>query len=126
VSLVLDEPVELRDCMRSLAAVAPARARSRLVLEVALLVAEAYQAEPHQPEAYQPGATQPEGGHPSVGVDIEAACRSYARELWLWLVGERTWEQCVSGLGGRLLRRSVRVGSSAPETVEGNAAEALV
>ena len=88
---------------------------------MALLVAEAY-----QPEAYQPEATQREGRHPSVGVDIEAACRSYDRELWLWLVGERTWEQCVSGLGGRLLRRSVRVDSSAPETVEGNAAGALV
>ena len=121
MSLELDEPVELRDCMRSLAAVAPAQARSRLVLEVALLVAEAY-----QPEAYQPEATQREGRHPSVGVDIEAACRSYARELWLWLVGERTWEQCVSGLGGRLLRRSVRVDSSAPDTVEGHAPEALV
>ena len=116
MSLVLDEPVELRDCMRSLAAVAPAQVRSRLVVEVALLAAEAY-----QPDAYQP-----EGGHPSGGLDIEAACRSYERELWLWLVGERTWEQCVSGLGGRLLRRSVRVGSSAAETVEGNAAEAFV
>ena len=62
----------------------------------------------------------------SVGVDIEAACRSYGRELWLWLVGERTWKQCVSGLGGRLLRRSVRRDSSAPETLDGHATGALV
>jgi len=30
---------------------------------------------------------------------------AYRRELWLWLAGERTWEQCCSGLIGRLERR---------------------
>jgi len=30
---------------------------------------------------------------------------SYRRELWLWLIGERTWEQCISGLAGRVARR---------------------
>jgi len=30
---------------------------------------------------------------------------SYRRELWLWLIGERTWEQCISGLAGRVGRR---------------------
>jgi hypothetical protein len=30
----------------------------------------------------------------------------YRRELWLWLAGERTWEQCCSGLVGRIGRRS--------------------
>jgi hypothetical protein len=29
----------------------------------------------------------------------------YRRELWLWLAGERTWEQCCSGLVGRISRR---------------------
>jgi hypothetical protein len=29
----------------------------------------------------------------------------YRRELWLWLAGERTWEQCCSGLLGRINRR---------------------
>lgn len=29
----------------------------------------------------------------------------YRRELWLWLAGERSWEQCCSGLIGRLGRR---------------------
>ena len=29
----------------------------------------------------------------------------YRREIWLWLAGERTWEQCVSGLAGRVGRR---------------------
>jgi len=30
---------------------------------------------------------------------------SYQRELWLWLMGERTWAQCCSGLVGRIHRR---------------------
>ncbi len=30
---------------------------------------------------------------------------SYRREVWLWLMGERTWDQCVSGLAGRVARR---------------------
>ena len=29
----------------------------------------------------------------------------YRRELWLWVMGERTWAQCVDGLRGRVLRR---------------------
>ena len=29
----------------------------------------------------------------------------YRRELWLWVMGERTWTQCASGLRGRVLRR---------------------
>lgn len=31
--------------------------------------------------------------------------RGYRRELWLWLVGERTWEQALDGLIGRVIRR---------------------
>ena len=33
----------------------------------------------------------------------------YRRELWLWLAGERTWEQCCAGLIGRVERRLPRV-----------------
>jgi hypothetical protein len=29
----------------------------------------------------------------------------YRREIWLWLMGERTWAQCCSGLAGRVERR---------------------
>jgi hypothetical protein len=29
----------------------------------------------------------------------------YRRELWLWIMGERTWTQCCSGLIGRVERR---------------------
>jgi hypothetical protein len=34
--------------------------------------------------------------------------RAYRRELWLWLHGDRTWEQCCSGLIGRIERRLPR------------------
>lgn len=44
----------------------------------------------------------------ATGVD-EAALAGivvgYRRELWLWLTGERTWQQCCSGLIGRVVRR---------------------
>jgi hypothetical protein len=29
----------------------------------------------------------------------------YRRELWFWLLGERSWEAAVTGLAGRLSRR---------------------
>lgn len=29
----------------------------------------------------------------------------YRRELWLWVMGERTWAQCAAGLAGRVGRR---------------------
>ncbi|MGH9086858.1 MAG: hypothetical protein ACRDYZ_01915 [Acidimicrobiales bacterium] len=32
----------------------------------------------------------------------------YRREVWLWLVGDRTWEQCCAGLIGRVGRRLPR------------------
>lgn len=44
----------------------------------------------------------------SVGLDRAAfgsVVSAYRREIWLWLAGERTWEQCCSGLLGRLDRR---------------------
>jgi hypothetical protein len=93
---LIDEPVELRDRMRELAAVAPAEARSRLALEVAGVAGEAV-------VAVAPALST---------LDVEAVCVSYQRELWLWLVGERTWAQCVGGLTGRLLRRAAARNSS--------------
>lgn len=35
----------------------------------------------------------------------------YRRELWLWLAGDRKWEQCCAGLIGRIGRR---LGSPTP------------
>ena len=33
---------------------------------------------------------------------------AYRRECWLWLYGDRTWEQCCAGLLGRIERRLAR------------------
>lgn len=44
----------------------------------------------------------------SVGMDEEAiagVATDYRRELWLWMVGDRAWSQCCSGLIGRIARR---------------------
>jgi hypothetical protein len=36
---------------------------------------------------------------------FRAITLEYRRELWLWLAGERTWDQCCAGLIGRVSRR---------------------
>jgi hypothetical protein len=44
----------------------------------------------------------------SAGLDrarFVAIVVGYKREIWLWLMGERTWAQCCSGLIGRIDRR---------------------
>jgi hypothetical protein len=33
------------------------------------------------------------------------------RELWLWLIGDRIWDQYVAGLAGRIGRRITPVGA---------------
>ncbi|MGH9083714.1 MAG: hypothetical protein ACRDY3_14005 [Acidimicrobiales bacterium] len=34
-----------------------------------------------------------------------AVATGYGREIWLWLVGDRTWSQTCAGLIGRVARR---------------------
>ncbi len=36
---------------------------------------------------------------------FSAVVVDYQRELWLWLTGDRLWEQCCAGLIGRVGRR---------------------
>jgi len=43
-----------------------------------------------------------------VGLDREAFVDiviGYRREMWFWLLGDRIWDQYLSGLVGRVLRR---------------------
>jgi hypothetical protein len=86
---LLAEPVELRDRLRALAAVAPHLARRRLGDEMAEIVGRQLSCLPSD----------------RTRAELSAACHGYGRELWLWLAGERTWQQCASGLEGRVLRR---------------------
>ena len=37
--------------------------------------------------------------------ELVAAVVATQRELWLWLIGDRLWNQYVSGLAGRIARR---------------------
>jgi hypothetical protein len=37
--------------------------------------------------------------------DLKAAAGDFRRELWLWVMGERTWAQTASSLAGRAERR---------------------
>jgi hypothetical protein len=44
----------------------------------------------------------------AAGLDRAAFGRvvaGYSRELWLWVMGERTWAHCAGGLAGRVRRR---------------------
>lgn len=38
--------------------------------------------------------------------DLAGVVAGYSRELWLWLMGERTWAHTVDSLAGRTLRRA--------------------
>ncbi len=47
-------------------------------------------------------------GLEGTGMDYErflAIARGYAGELRLWVLGERPWEHCATGLAGRVVRR---------------------
>ena len=90
LSALSEEPVDVRDRLRVFAAAAPGKVRCSLVEEIARLAAEGFLG------ALEARATLQE---------LKGVCKGYERELWLWLVGERTWVQCASGLEGRVLRR---------------------
>jgi hypothetical protein len=52
-------------------------------------------------ERWRP-ALEPAGMDRETFVDVVTA---YGRELWLWLMGERQWDEFVTGLAGRVSRR---------------------
>jgi hypothetical protein len=47
-------------------------------------------------------ALEPAGMDREAFVDVVVA---YGRELWLWLMGERQWDEFLTGLAGRVSRR---------------------
>ncbi|MBV9453267.1 MAG: hypothetical protein JOZ19_03990 [Rubrobacter sp.] len=50
--------------------------------------------------------------------------RGYAGEIRLWVMGERPWEHCISGLSGRILRRLPRQNWEQEEPTLAGCAEA--
>jgi hypothetical protein len=95
------EPVELRARTRALAEQAPEQAR-------ALLDAGSWIADPlwrHWGPALAAAGMDRQ--------DFGAVVAGYRRELWLWVMGERTWAQSADGLRGRVRRRVAAPGRRA-------------
>jgi hypothetical protein len=88
-----EEPVELRSSIRALIEQSPERG-------TATLDAGSWIADPLW-ERWGP-ALKPAGmGRDRFGEIVTG----YRRELWLWVMGERTWAQSAGGLLGRVQRR---------------------
>jgi hypothetical protein len=90
---VPEEPVELRRRTRALIEQDPERG-------AAVLDAGSFVADPLW-ERWGP-ALEP-AGMPRARFD--EIVTGYRRELWLWVMGERTWAQSAGGLLGRVRRR---------------------
>jgi hypothetical protein len=90
---VPEEPVELRARTRALVEQDPGRG-------AAVVDAGAFVADPLW-ERWGPALA-------AAGLDRDrfgAIVAGYRRELWLWVMGERTWAQSAGGLLGRVQRR---------------------
>ena len=87
-----DEPVEMRDALRD-ALLAGTDWREGFSDDICIGL--------WLWERWRP-ALEPAGMSREAFLDVIV---SYGRELWLWLMGERVWAQCVSGLAGRVARR---------------------
>jgi hypothetical protein len=88
-----EEPVELRARVRALVEEAPARG-------AALIDEGEWIADPLW-ERWGP-LLEPAGMSRARFLQVVAG---YRRELWLWVMGERTWAHSAGGLAGRLRRR---------------------
>jgi hypothetical protein len=98
---VLEEPVELRRRTRALIEHDP-------VQGAALVDAGSWIADPLW--AVWGPVLQPAGMDRDRLGEIVAG---YRRELWLWVMGERTWAQAAGGLLGRVQRRLPAQGTGA-------------
>ncbi len=88
----LDEPTEMRDGLRT-AILDGADWREGFSTDICIGV--------YIWERWRP-ALEPAGMDREAFVDVVIA---YGRELWLWLMGERQWDEFIVGLAGRVHRR---------------------
>ena len=90
---VPDEPIEIKARTRTLLEVSPEEG-SRVIADAAF-VSDLF---------WEEWRSDLEGAGMGYERFLEIS-QSYAGELRLWVVGERTWDHCAAGLAGRLLRR---------------------
>jgi len=88
----IDEPVDMRTGLRD-AILAGADWREGFTSDICVGVLLW--------ERWRP-ALEPMGMDREAFVDVVVG---YGRELWLWLIGERQWDEFQSGLAGRVARR---------------------
>ena len=92
------EPVRLRERTRALAEQTPAVGLAR-VADGGWIAGPLWRL--WGPELRRAGLTKARFGEIVAG---------YGRELWLWVMGERTWAHTASGLAGRVRRRMPTTG----------------
>ncbi|HLI74035.1 MAG TPA: hypothetical protein VKU86_09170 [Acidimicrobiales bacterium] len=88
-----EEPVDMRERLRDTLLAGPKTPDDRFADDMCLAVWLWGQWRP---------TLEPLGMHREAFVDVIVG---YRREVWLWLQGERGWEQMLDGLGGRVARR---------------------
>ena len=88
----LEEPVDVLSELRALVASEPAAARSAAPRLLAAYAIEVW-------------ADQLEGLDVPPAV-VTHAFETFRREIWLWLEGDRRWDQLAGHLGARVLRRA--------------------
>ena len=88
------EPAELRSATRALLEDSPEEG-ARLVSDATFVAGPAL-------GAMGRGSLEPAGMDRDRFLEV---ARGYSDELRLWVVGERPWNHCVSGLAGRVRRR---------------------
>jgi hypothetical protein len=90
---MLDEPMEVLAELRAIAAAEPAAARSAAPGKLAAYAVDIW-------------ADQLEGLGVSPSV-VTHAFVTIRREIWLWLEGDRRWDQLAGHLAARVLRRAL-------------------
>jgi hypothetical protein len=90
---LLEEPLEMLAELRRLAAGEPAAARAAAPRRLAAYAGEAWASE-----------------LAALGVPdavVTNSFETFRREIWLWIEGDRRWDQLAGHLGARVMRRAV-------------------
>ncbi|MGO8874502.1 MAG: hypothetical protein ACLQNG_01875 [Acidimicrobiales bacterium] len=98
---VIEEPLEVKSELRRILTTEPAAARSAAPRMLASHALESW-AEELEARAVSPAV-------------VTHAFETSRREIWLWLAGDRRWEQLAGHLGARVLRRAATPTAPVPK-----------